>query len=79
MNSRFLLYGKEFIIWAKTYKAKNVAKVSAREKTASTPPDILLRTVPAGKSTLTRSRKPATGLLMRSTKISTTFITPPPK
>ena len=33
MNSRFRLYGKEFMKWAKIEKAKNAARVSARGKT----------------------------------------------
>ena len=33
MNSRFRLCGKEFMKWAKIEKAKNAARVSAREKT----------------------------------------------
>ena len=33
MNSRFRLYGKEFIKWAKIEKARNAARVSARGKT----------------------------------------------
>ena len=52
MNSRFRLYGKEFIKWAKIEKAKNAARVSAREKTVSSPQDIQPRTVPDGRSTL---------------------------
>ena len=63
----------------KNLKVENVARVSAREKTVSTLQDIPQRTVPARKSILTHSRKPATGLPMRSTKISTMFTTPPPK
>ena len=41
MNSRFRLYGKEFINWAKIEKAKNAARVSAREKMVSSPQRLL--------------------------------------
>ena len=79
MNSRFRLYGKEFIDWAKIEQAKNAARVSAREKTVCSPQDIQPRTAPDGRSTLIPSRKPVTGWQTHSTKTSTMFITPPPK
>ena len=41
MNSRFRLYGKEFMKWAKIEKAKNAARASAREKMVSSPQRLL--------------------------------------
>lgn len=63
----------------KNLKGENVERVSAKEKTVSTPQDIPQRTVPARKSILIRSRKLATGLPMHSTRISTMFTILPPK
>ena len=57
----------------KTEKAKNAARVSAREKTVNSPQDIQPRTVPDGRSTLIPSREPGTGWQTHSTKTSTMY------
>lgn len=63
----------------KNLKGKECGKGICQRKDGKYAARYTARMVHARKSILTRFRKPATGLPMRSTKISTMFITLPPK